>query len=84
VLYYVALALLAVCIVIPVEGLRPSSMPGQRATWRFSAIFGLLIGALWYAGAGMSVCGETLDAGTTGSEDGADTADSGTRRKNER
>jgi hypothetical protein len=47
VLYYVALALFAVCIVIPVVGLRPSSRPGQRATWRFSALFGLLIGALW-------------------------------------
>jgi hypothetical protein len=36
------------------------------------------------AGAEKSVCGETLDAaGTTGSEDAAGTADSGTHRKDE-
>ena len=32
----------------------------------------------------MSVCGETLDAGTTGSEDCANNAGSGFRRKDER
>jgi hypothetical protein len=46
-LYYAALGLLAVCIVIPLVGLRPARTPQQCITRRLSTLFGLLMGALW-------------------------------------